>query len=86
MSVFGPTNTSDRRWRTLVDRGANSCLWGDDWTVIEKQDNFVDLTGIDNHQVTHLALATAGAYVESHKGPIIFTACQECTDDMALNG
>ena len=32
---------------------------------------YVDVTGIDNHQVTDIEVVQAGAYVVTHRGPAI---------------
>ena len=56
---------------SLVDRGANGGVAGDDVRVIFKTARNVDIRGIDNHQVTNIPIGTVGGVVTSQKGPII---------------
>jgi hypothetical protein len=56
---------------SLVDRGANGGVAGDDVRVIFKTTRNVDIRGIDNHQVTNIPIGTVGGVVKSQKGPII---------------
>ena len=56
---------------SLVDRGANGGLAGSDVRVIERTQRTVDITGIDNHQVTGLPIVTAAAKVDTTRGPVI---------------
>ncbi len=45
---------------SLIDRGANGGIAGDDARIIEKSDRMVDVRGIDNHQITNIPIVTAG--------------------------
>jgi hypothetical protein len=56
---------------SLVDRGANGGLAGSDVRVIHKTHRSVDVRGIDNHQVTDIAIGTVGGVVTTQKGPVI---------------
>ncbi len=56
---------------SLVDRGANGGILGDDARVILQHTREVDVTGIDNHQIPALKLVDASARVETNKGPAI---------------
>ena len=56
---------------SLVDRGANGGLAGSDVRIIETTPRKVDISGIDNHEVTGLDIVTAAGYVETQKGPVI---------------
>jgi hypothetical protein len=56
---------------SLVDRGANGGVAGNDVRVIFKTNRTVDIRGIDNHQVTNIPIGTVGGVVNSQKGPII---------------
>ena len=56
---------------SLVDRGANGGLAGDDVRVIFKTNRSVDIRGIDNHQVTGIDIGTVGGVVDTQKGPVI---------------
>ena len=54
-----------------MDRGANGCIFGKDVRVVQKTGKCIDLSGIDNHTVQNLELATVAAYILTDYGPII---------------
>jgi hypothetical protein len=57
---------------SLIDRGANGGLAGSGMQVISVDPSRkLTITGIDNHQMPDLDVVQAGAYVTSHKGPVI---------------
>ena len=56
---------------SLIDRGANGGIAGDDVKVISYTDRLVDVTGIDNHQITSIRIGTVGAVAESQRGSVI---------------
>jgi hypothetical protein len=56
---------------SLVGRGANGGVAKNDVRVIFKRDRKVDISGIDNHQVTNLSIGTVGDVGNSQKGSII---------------
>ena len=56
---------------SLMDRGANGGLAGDDTRVIMTMLHSVDIQGLDNHQVTNIPIVTAGAFAVSQRGPVI---------------
>ena len=56
---------------SLVDRGANGGIAGDDVRVIFKTLRNVDIQGIDNHQIQNIPIVTAGGVVQSQRGPVI---------------
>jgi hypothetical protein len=56
---------------SLVDRGANGGLAGIDVRVIHQTHRFVDIRGIDNHQLTEIPVGTVGGVVQTQKGPVI---------------
>jgi hypothetical protein len=56
---------------SLVDRGANGGLAGDDVRVVGKIFRSVDIQGIDNHQVTDIRVGTVGGVVTTQKGPVV---------------
>ncbi len=62
---------SQSQSRSLVDRGANGGIAGDDVRVISRSHRTVDIQGIDNHQVTDKPIVTAGGVVNTHKGEAI---------------
>ena len=63
-------NFSNRRG-SLVDRGANGGILGDDAKVIRTHTRTVDVTGIDNHEVNGLKIVDAAARVETNRGAAI---------------
>ena len=62
-------NKADRG--SLVDRGANGGILGNDARVIVTHQRRVDVTGIDNHQMTGLKMVDAAGRVLTQKGPVI---------------
>ena len=56
---------------SLVDRGANGGILGNDARVFLQHHHEVDVTGIDNHQINALKLVDAAAKVTTNKGPAI---------------
>jgi hypothetical protein len=56
---------------SLIDRGANGGIAGDDVRVIEHTMRTVDVRGIDNHEVTGIPIVTAGGVVKTQHGPVI---------------
>jgi len=56
---------------SLVDRGANGGIVGDNCHLIEEMTCFVNIEGIDDHVMEQRPIATAGATVRSNRGPII---------------
>jgi len=56
---------------TLVDRGANGGILGNDAKVIFKRNKTVDVTGIDNHELNALPMVDATAKAITDKGPVI---------------
>ena len=44
--------------------------------VIERTDRTIDLSGIDDHTVANLPLVTAGAVVDTDRGPILLVVHQ----------
>jgi hypothetical protein len=56
---------------SLVDCGANGGVAGDDVRVIFCTECTVDISGIDNHQVTNIDIGTVGGVVMTQKGFVI---------------
>ena len=53
---------------SLVDRGANDDISGEDNHVIEKLNRSIDVKGIYNHQIENIAIViAAGGYQESER-------------------
>ena len=65
------SRTSGSHDLSLVDRGANGGLAGDDVRVIFKTNRTVNIRGIDNHRLTNIDIGTVGGVVDTHKGPVI---------------
>jgi len=57
--------------RSLVYRGANGGIVGDDCHLIEETTHFVNIEGIDDHVMERRPIITAGATVKSNRGPVI---------------
>ena len=55
----------------LIDRGANGGVLGADAIVVFEHLRTIDVTGIDNHELTHLKIVDATARVVTNKGPVI---------------
>jgi hypothetical protein len=52
--------------KALVDRGANGGIVGDDMRVLEGNERFVDVIGLDGHKVNQLRIVTAQALIQTH--------------------
>jgi hypothetical protein len=65
------TRTSTVKDLSLVDRGANGGIAGNDVRVISKTNRVVDVRGIDNHQLVDIDIGTVGGVVTTQKGPVI---------------
>ena len=55
----------------LVDRGANGGIAGDDTRIIERTQQRVDLSGIDNHEMCDIPITSVGAHIRTQNGPVI---------------
>eukprot|EP00536_Pseudo-nitzschia_multiseries_P011038 jgi/Psemu1/27670/gm1.27670_g len=57
----------------MVDHGANGCIIDNDACLISKDipPRYVNVTGINNHQIQNIPIATCGAYSVSNRGPVI---------------
>ena len=56
---------------SLVDRGANGGIAGNDLRVITRSSRRVDVQGIDNHQLCGMPICTAGGVITTNIGPMI---------------
>ena len=56
---------------SLVDRGANGGIAGEDVRLIDRTHGSVDVRGIDNHQLTNVPIVTAGGVATSQHGEVI---------------
>jgi hypothetical protein len=55
----------------LIDRGANGGILGNDAKVILTHQRTVDVTGIDNHELSQLKMVDGSAVIQTQKGPVI---------------
>ena len=61
-----------KRRDSLLDRGANGGIAGEDYVIMYRNsDQYIDVTGVDSHQVTNIPTGTIGAYIETDQGGII---------------
>ena len=56
---------------SLVDRGSNGGIIGNDAIVLYEHQRTVDVSGIDNHEVTGLKIVDASAKIPTQRGPVI---------------
>ena len=56
---------------SLIDRGANGGILGNDANVILKHSKCVNVTGIDNHELSALRMVDASARIDTQLGPVI---------------
>ena len=72
MSVtYRVTKHDTRTVGSLVDRGANGGVAGNDVRVIDRQSRTVAIQGIDNHQLNDIGIGTVGGVVPTHLGDVI---------------
>jgi hypothetical protein len=55
---------------SLIDRGANGGLAGEDVRIIERSDRTADVSGINDHTIRGLPIVTAAGVVSTHIGPV----------------
>jgi hypothetical protein len=67
---------SKKKRGSLIDRGANGGILGNDAIVIRRHANQVDVTGIDNHEMTGLKLVDAVAKTNTQHGSVILVLNQ----------
>ena len=68
VSKWSVTNS---RNGTLIDRGANGGLAGNNVRVLHQTGRKVDVQGIDNHQVTNIPIVTVAGVVNTQRGEVI---------------
>jgi hypothetical protein len=56
---------------SLIDHGTNGGIAGNDVRVISTTDRVVDVTSIDNHQLTSIKVRSVGALAHSQRRPVI---------------
>jgi hypothetical protein len=70
--TYQASSASSQQRGALIDRGSNGGVAGDDVRVIcIDHHRTVDVEGIDNHQITNIRIVTAGALVDTNRGPVI---------------
>jgi hypothetical protein len=65
----------------LVDRGANGGILGADAHVWQKHRQKIDVTGIDNHEMTGLQMVDGTAFVKTQNGPVILIMRQYASEN-----
>jgi hypothetical protein len=70
-TVYVASDHRTVRRGTLIDRGANGGIAGDDVRIIHESGRQVDVQGIDNHQIVDIPIVTAGAVVNTQRGEVI---------------
>ena len=65
------TSLTDSCIFSLIDRGANGGVAGQDVRIIYHTDRKVDIVGIDNHMINDVYIGTAGGIVDTDKGPVV---------------
>jgi hypothetical protein len=56
---------------SLIDRGANGGVAGDDVRIIFRNNRTADIKGIENHHVNNIAIGTVEIVVQTQHGPVI---------------
>jgi len=56
---------------SLIDQGANGRIAGDNIRIIATTDRSVNVSGIDNHQLTDLKIVTASGVCPSNQGEVV---------------
>ena len=56
---------------SLIDRGANGGIAGDNVRVLSVSDHRVDVSGVGNHKLTDLKIVSAGGVMSTHKGDVV---------------
>jgi hypothetical protein len=65
-------HASRKRRGSLIDRGANGGVAGDDVRIINQSPHRkVDIQGLDNHQVNSVPIVTAGGVMQTQNGDVI---------------
>jgi hypothetical protein len=59
--------------KALVNCGASRGIVGDDMLVLEGNEHFVDVSGLDRHKEKLFCIITSQALIQTHKGFLCFT-------------
>ena len=69
---YNVSQASHKNSGSLIDRGANGGIAGNDTRVIERHPHrTVDIRGIDNHELTAIPIITAGAVAKTQRGEVV---------------
>jgi hypothetical protein len=60
-----------RKKLALINQGANGFLCGDDMFVLERNERFVDVSGMGGHRENQLYIVTAQTLIAIHKDDVI---------------
>jgi hypothetical protein len=78
--TYQASSASSQQCGALIDRGSNGGVTGDDVRGIRIDPHrTVDVEGIDNHRITDIRIVTAGALVETNRGPVIILIMNQFT-------
>ena len=69
--IYKVSSHSRSKQVSLVDRGANGGIAGNDLRVIHRTSRKVDVQGIDNHRINDVFIGTAGGVITTQHGPAI---------------
>ena len=75
--VYNVSKHNREKRGSLMDRGANGGIIGDDAVVFHVHSRSVDVTGINNHELNALKIVDAAGKIMSQRGPLlgIFRQC-----------
>ena len=71
ISLHSSTATTSNFKNSLIDRGANGGMAGPDIRIIACTDRCVNISSINNHQVTGLKVVSCGRVIFTHCGLVI---------------
>ena len=77
------SRTMRDHFRTLVDRGANGGVVGDDMRIVSTTDRSINTQGLQKHTLNDLTLVTAGGVTRTQMGEVIIilpTRWHPCQD------
>ena len=69
--IYHVSKHSSSHYGSLIDRGANGGLAGSDVRILERTGRTVSVTGIDNHELPGLDIATCAALLHTNHGKVV---------------
>ena len=69
--IYRVSSQHSKNCVSLVDRGANGGVAGDDIRIISRTHRKVIIQGIDNHQINDIPIITAGGVISTQRGKVI---------------